>query len=161
MTQPLTRSSLLVAAALALSLPAFAGDHGRSGDSHGRSDSDSHGHSDSHGDDSDDDDVACPCFTERDLKRMFDSSDQCYDYTATDTYGNGTFLAYYDGEGMEAGVADYFYAPVPFCAAVNLTTFVGPFVAPITEDQYDACADIVLEVAEDLELTCIDTPPPV
>lgn len=163
MTQLLTRSSLLAAAALALSLPAFAssshdGDHGRSdSDSHGRSD-DSHGRSDSdsHGDS--DDDVACPCFTERDLKRMFDSGDQCYDYTATATYGNGTYLAYYDGEGMEAGVADYYYAPVPFCAAVNLTTFAGPFVAPITEDQYAACADIVLDVAEDLGLTCIAHP---
>lgn len=161
MTQLLTRSSLLVASSLAIAFPAFAssshhGGHGNS-EGHGHGDSDS----DSHGDDSDDDDVACPCFTERDLKHMFDSSDQCYDYTATDTYGNGTFLAYYDGEGMEAGVADYYYAPVPFCAAVNLTTFVGPFVAPINEDQYDACADIVLEVAEDLGLTCIESAPPV
>ncbi len=158
MTPMFTRSSLLAAAALALSLPALAGSsnnshsdgNGQSGETHGKAYADGHGRSDH--------DVACPCFTERDLKSWFDSGDQCYNYTATSAYGNGTYLAYYDGQGLEAGVADYYYAPVPFCAAVNLTTFAGPFVAPITADQWDACSDLVLDVAEDLGMTCIAHP---
>lgn len=151
------RLTFLAAASLLLSLPAVAKSDDNNGKANGHDKGD-----DDHGSDKDKDEDKddCPCFTEQDLKKMFDSGDQCYDYTATSTYGNGTFLAYYDGQGAEAGVADYYYAPVPFCAAVNLTTFVGPFVAPITDEQYEDCAEIVLEVADDLGLTCSETPPP-
>ena len=71
---------------------------------------------------------------------------------------DGTYLAYYTGEGMEAGVADYYYFNVPFCAAINLTTFEGPIVLNLTEDQYADCAEIVLEAAEELKLDCAAAP---
>ncbi len=145
----LTRSTIL-AALLVLPVSAFA----KSDDSH-KSDSDSH-HSDSHH--SDESKVSCPCFTKKTLKSEFGKSDLCFDYTATSTHGNGTYLAYYTGQGKEAGVADWYYASVPFCADVNLTTGAGAFVAPVTTDQYDACADIVLDVAEDLGLKCATAP---
>ena len=165
MSQLLVRSALLAAAsALALSLPAFASSHGSEGhgsDSHGHG-SDSHGHdSDSHGhgSDDDDDDASCPCFSEHDLKSEFRRGDLCYDYTATSTHGNGTYLAYYTGQGKDAGVADWYYTNgVPVCADVTLTTGAGAFVAPITADEWDACTDIVLEVAEDLHMTCASAP---
>lgn len=102
----------------------------------------------------------CPCFTEHDLLSWFGSNSGagCYDYTATSSYGNGTYLAYYGGQGLEAGVADYYYTSVPFCAAVNLTTFAGPFVAPITTSQYDQCSEIVLNAAAQIGLSCVNHP---
>ena len=106
-------------------------------------------------------DDTCPCFTKKALLSWFDSSDGCYDYTLATAAGprHGTFLAYYDGQGLEAGVADYYYYDGPFCAAVNLTTFAGPFVVNITPDQYEECAEIVLEVAEKLDMDCSASAP--
>jgi hypothetical protein len=102
----------------------------------------------------------CPCFTERDLLTWFDSSDACYDYSVGTPSApkDGTYLAYYDGQGMEAGVADYYYFNVPFCAAINLTTFAGTIVTNISPAQYNACAEIVLDAAEDLNLQCLSAP---
>lgn len=103
----------------------------------------------------------CPCFTMKDLLSWFDGGDQCYDYSVgtADSPANGTFLAYYDGQGLEAGVADYYYANVPFCAAVNLTTFAGVFDTSITSQDYAECAEIVLNAAAELGLECSDTAP--
>ncbi len=103
----------------------------------------------------------CPCFTLHDLLSWFDSGDQCFDYSVgtAESPANGTFLAYYDGEGLEAGVADYYYANVPFCAAVNLTTFAGVFDTSITAQDYADCAEIVLDAAAELGLPCSETPP--
>ena len=100
----------------------------------------------------------CPCYTAADLYNWFDAGDQCYDYQATAYYGNGTYLAYYTGEGLEAGVADYYYDTVPFCAAVNLTTFAGRFDNTLTAEEYADCAEIVLDVAAELDLACAGSP---
>ena len=102
----------------------------------------------------------CPCFTESDLLSWFGSNPDsgCYDYTATASWGNATYLAYYTGEGLEAGVADYYFATEPFCAAVNLTTYSGPFVLPLSASEYDQCAEIVLNAAAEIGLACVNHP---
>lgn len=105
--------------------------------------------------------AVCPCFTEADLKSWFTPDDLCFDYSVgtEETPMHGTFLSYYTGEGLEAGVADYYYDTVPFCAAVNLTTFAGPFDNTLASGEYDACAQIVLDVAADYGMTCSETAP--
>lgn len=102
----------------------------------------------------------CPCYTRHDLETWFDGGDLCFDYSVgTHTApADGTYLAYYTGEGMEAGVADFYYFNVPFCAAINLTTFAGTIVTNLTPQQYNDCAEIVLDAAADLQLSCSASP---
>lgn len=108
----------------------------------------------------DEDCPVCPCYTKKELETWFDSGDECHDYAlGTDASPmDGTYLAYYTGQGMEAGVADYYYFNVPFCAAINLTTFAGPIDTTLTDDEYADCAEIVLDAAADLNLTCVGSP---
>lgn len=151
----------LFALSLALSSPAKAGDHDGHHDSHSSSSHDSHHDSrGNHGGHHEDEDDGCPCYDMDDLLTWFDSGDYCYDFDlgTPDAPYNGAYLATYEGAGLAAGAADYFFYPSHFCAVIDLTN-TGLIDFAITDEEFEECVELVQEAAEEIGLTCSDTPP--
>ena len=123
------------------------------GNSHGNSHESSSHHSDSHHEDNDD--LSCPCYTEADLYAHFDASAACFDWNfSTPTVPEeGTVLETMANGGFAAGVAYQAEWGVPFCAAIDATN-TGVFVFGISDDVFNSCADMVRDVAEELDLEC-------
>lgn len=96
-----------------------------------------------------------------DLLAWFDSGDQCFDAETgpPEAFIDVTFIADYTGEGLAAGVADYFFLPAPFCAVIDLTN-TGDIQFGISPGEIEACADLVLDAAAILGIECVPELPP-
>ncbi len=103
----------------------------------------------------------CPCYDIDFLLASFQSDDQCFDAETgpPEAFIDVTFIADYTGEGLAAGVGDYFFYPAPFCAVIDLTN-TGDIQFGISEGEIEACADLVLDAAEILGIECVPELPP-